>query len=431
MEEPSPAKSIRTFGALRENLIAPHTPSRKQAVIFLIIALLIAAGVAIWEVFLNRATLVLKAPAPFTAIVGSTTVACTVSPCTVELKPKNYTVLFKRSGYFDVEQKITLQRFKENTLEVEFSLIPQLRMSAKQLSSLFPLSSLKTAPEAYSKIPQTGAKIAFNATAEEAIIATQKNLFHYDSATQKVSEVTISVGTPFAWTGNTLIFLAFDDKNTHTLYAYGEEEDSALLYFERPLKESILFTNSSGSHALIGDKIAEGYAYYLINLKTRSRKRIPVPAHTIFESINDAFVIFSEETNPGINEYHAYPFDGDESIILPQAISGTTAMSDANHLLYFTAEKSDAHGDATNISIEDAISQFTLEIGEKGIESIVDGEKKISATSVYLTELSLKTKETKTLLSISLSKNQKITEMENIEGTIFFRIDKQVWELVK
>jgi len=109
-----------------------------------ILGLIILGAVAyfVWGNYINKGTVTLAGPAPFTATVfEGSDFSCDSSPCTFELKAGNYNLILEKDGFKSYLQEITVLRGQENNFNISFSKVPQLT-EIEDLPS-FPASSIK------------------------------------------------------------------------------------------------------------------------------------------------------------------------------------------------------------------------------------------------------------------------------------------------
>lgn len=426
-----------------QTLKNPHTPSRKQAIVFLIFTLTIAGALAVWELFINFGTLVLLADGPMTAKVNGETIECEIPPCSVSLKPRTYTVLFHRNGHFDDTQKVTVTRFAQTPLEAHFSVIPRLKKYTKTaIPTRFPLTSLFTAPQELPNFPKNATAAVFSPTAQAAIITIDDALAFYSAKTGSVTVLTISPRTPFTWAGGSVIFFGLDAAKTQTVYRYGVDADTPLVRFERALVNPKIAGDPSGNFLIVSDLDTE-HVHYLVDIKNLSKKRIQLNTTAELAGFTEGYALFSETTTMGETRLTAVPLASDAlgtvapAQILPKAIGGLATRSDENHLVYLTSEKTDLDGSTSQTSIEDVISQISEistpegEVSDASSTDVLENISRETKYTLYLTEFDLTTQKTKTLLAIPLAESQKISEMTNIQKTIFIRVGKEIFEIVK
>ncbi len=423
-----------------KTLTNPHTPSKKQAIVFLIFSLSVAAGLAIWELFINHGTLVLLADGPMSAYVNGDTIECQSPPCSITLKPRQYSVTFRRAGYFDDTQSINVERFAQTPITARFSVVPTIKKYVDHaIPSSFPLSSILSAPTDLPNFPKAATRAIFSPSAQQAIVTIDSKLGLYSAKTGLVSELTITPQTRFSWAGESIVFIGLDADKTQTIYLYGATADTQIVRFERALVAPFVAADPSGDFLIVSDLDKEK-VHYLVDVKNLSKKRIPLNTTAELLGFADGFAIFSEKTTLNETRINAVPltnYGTENAIVLPKAIGGIVARADDSHLVYFTKEKTDINGGASQTSIEDVISQIAQisnsdgEVSDASSTDVLDNINKESRYTVYLTELDIATQKTKTLLSIPLAENQKIIDMANVNKLLLLRIEKEIFEIVK
>ncbi len=414
-------------------IYAPHKPSRLQAVLFLIFALLVAGGLAVWQLFLNRGTLVISSDVGFEATINGRDLACEKASCSIVLEPKKYTIVMRRDGFKDDVEEVAVKRFETVTVTPKFVFIPVLQtFDTKGFSPLLPLTALKTAPAKSFKLPFKTENIFFNAAGNLAVVITDKGPYLFGAQSNSLTKLSFGTGIPFAWSGSFLAFLATNKAGGQTLFSFGAEADTPLVVFERPLTQPVLFGSSEGKFILLQDNDPTGVVYYLVDIQARTRRRLTVTANQKFVGFLGDYGIFSEteKITAESEEKTIYKLisltETATTITLPNASFSASAMY-KNTVYYVTPQEgSEGISGGATLSIDEALSQLGSGINQATQEV---STQKIPDVRYSLSRFDLATQKTTPIAPLVLKSGEIVSEIVVIDDVVLVRAGGSVYAL--
>lgn len=413
---------------------APHKPSRLQAVLFLIFALLVAGGLAVWQLFLNRGTLVISSDVGFGATINGKELACEKASCSIVLEPKKYTIVMSRDGYKDDVEEVTVKRFETVTLTPKFVFIPVLEaFDTKGFSQLLPLTALKTAPAKSFKLPFKAENIFFNAAGNLAVILTDKGPYLFGAQSNSLTKLSFGTGIPFTWSGSYLAFLANNKAGGQTLFSYGAEADAPLVVFDRPLTKPALFGSNEGKYVLLQDNDPAGVVYYLVDIQARTRRRLTVSSEQTFVRFLGDYGIFSENKKETADseEKTSYKLislnETATAITLPGASFSASALY-KNAVYYITPQEgSDGISGGATLSIDDALNQLGSGLNQATQE--VTNPQKVPDVRYSLARFDLTTQKSTPVAPLVLKEGEVVSEIVVIDDVVLVRAGGSVYAL--
>lgn len=365
-----------------------HRPSRLQAYVFFFISLLIAVFIAVWMLFINKGTLLVEGPVPFTIKVASKEKKCEFPPCALILTPHSYGVRFKKEGFFDDVQNVTLQRGKQTKITADFKLIPTIQEKG---DIVLPFSTAPLRPpflgmQKFENFPKNAKNALFSHSAHKALMTLGKELYIYDVKDRAVSEINLSLENTPAWAGDEIVFLERKDSK-HFLRLWKNKKGVDIVSFERQFKNPFLLGAPKGDLVLIVDEADDGFAYYFVDIAKKTRKRLNInPKAQVSKWVGD-YVIFENKTD---EEKEIFAIHGStfEKISLPAADAENIIELQPLVFVFTSDEKLDAE----SVRIGPAISEM--------IEAI--------NTSLFITEYNLSDQTAHTLVTIPVEGKETI-----------------------
>lgn len=102
-------------------------PPRIRALFFLIITIIVAAGVVFWMLFGDRGYLIIENDVPDSILgVLPNQQVCIQTPCRLSLPAGNYSLVFEKEGRYSISREIRINLFQENKIELHFEKKPAL-----------------------------------------------------------------------------------------------------------------------------------------------------------------------------------------------------------------------------------------------------------------------------------------------------------------
>lgn len=115
---------------------------RIKALFFLIITLIVVAGVVFWMLFGDRSYLIVEGDTPENIsgvlLAGQ---ACPATPCRFSLAAGSYDLVFEKSGFYPIKQQVYLAFFGEQRLQLDFIRKPALQYVGSLQDRSSPLGS--------------------------------------------------------------------------------------------------------------------------------------------------------------------------------------------------------------------------------------------------------------------------------------------------
>ncbi len=107
-------------------LSEPHYPSPQNVAVVFVVLLLLMAGVFVWAFVINFGHIEFSSVQPFSVEVNGKNFDCSGS-CTVDLPPRNYTVVAHTKGFYDLSFSLVVGRWTTISKPLSFELVPYLK----------------------------------------------------------------------------------------------------------------------------------------------------------------------------------------------------------------------------------------------------------------------------------------------------------------
>lgn len=387
---------------MKEMLSQPHQPSHRQAVLFFIFTLILAAGVLAWVFYFNKGVLQVSGQTPFTVTVGLDSFECVISPCNMRLTPRTYNVVVQKDGFFDFVQDAQVARGKVFEIKPVFQFIPTVKEKGKVV---LPVSGAPLRPPflGVSKLegfPKDVKSASFSASGENILLTLGKELYKYGVLKHEIAKVDLPLGTKVSWVGEKLVFLE-DEKTRQTLKWLDGKASTPIVSFERAFKNPILMGSPTGDKVLIQDEVDGNFVYYLVDTTQKSRKRIdfdeaPKGAKWALGAL--VFQLGSDDKKTIVLVDTATL---NKTTLRAADFENVTALKSG--AFYFAASsKQDTGGLKLGISIDQAIEDAKLEAANSEAKAV---EK------VFITEFNATANFYRTLAEISLKPGEALTRL--------------------
>lgn len=378
-----------------------HKPSRKQAILFFIFTLLLAAAVFTWAFFLNKGTLVAEGPAPFTIKVGTDSISCQVSPCAVSLTPRNYSVIFKKDGFFDVTQNLNINRWKELKTQVDFQFIPLLKSVGDVVlpTPSAPLRAPFIGMKSLENFPKNIKEAAFSPSGNKVLLTLGKEVYIYDVATHTVTQTTIGSGMIPTWAGEKIVFI-MDDLETagkQLLKTWNDGKPETLVSFLNKFESPRLLGSPSGKKVLIENSVGSARTYYLVDIEKKTRNKLELSPQIENAKWVGDYIVFKVD-----KRIFALNPDTLGEVDIPATDLENIITSNAPNLFIFLAESNQDSDKKVGISISDVLNETQKEI---------TAPETIAIAKIFLTQLNLTDKTARTLVEIPLAEGESVRRL--------------------
>jgi hypothetical protein len=374
-----------------------HKPSRKQAILFFIFTLLLAATVFAWAFFLNKGTLVAEGIAPFTIKVGTDSISCQTSPCPISLTPRSYDITFKKDGYSDITQNLNIKRWKELKTQVDFQFIPSLKDIGEVVlpTSSAPLRVPFIGMKRLENFPKNVKEASFSPSGNKALLTLGKEVYIYDVTTHVVTETSIGSGMLPTWVGEKIVFL-MDDSETvgkQLLKTWNDGKPEILVSFLNKFESPRLIGSPNGKDVLIENSVGSERAYYLVDTEKKTRNKLSLASQIENAKWVGDYIVFKTGTR-----IFALSPDTLGDVDLPATdIENIIESSTPNSFIFLAGSNQDSDK-KTGISISDVLNETQKEI---------TAEKPVSSKT-FLTEFNLTDKTAHTLVEIPLAEGESV-----------------------
>ncbi|GEM_PF-5587973 len=394
-----------------------HKPSKKQAVLFFLFSLALAAGVVAWTFFLNQGTLVVEGDAPFRVKAAGKQWTCENSPCSMKLAPGGHTVTLEKEGFYDDTKSAIIQRWRETKLAASFQFIPTVK-EVGELVLPFASAPLKTpfiGTKKFENFPKDVRDASFSDSGNFAILKLGKERYVYDTREHTVSELEIPLDAPAAWLGDKIVFLETSSKQILFVMEPGKQP-GATVSFMRPLGKPTLIGAPTGNKVLIRDD--DAHVFYLIDTEKLSRDRIETLGQgaAVARWTGEYFIASDSGKIVAVNGATL------EKIELRASDPENIIEMQPGILIFLSSTKQDSGKSNLNQTLEEA-----LEIAKKETVS----EQPV-ALSFFLTELNTQNSTAKTLAEIPMQPGEEIHRLtlDSTGGKIFFTKKNKLFEIL-
>ncbi|MBI5413476.1 hypothetical protein HZA42_03975 [Candidatus Peregrinibacteria bacterium] len=386
---------------MKEILAQPHQPSHRQAVLFFIFTLFLAAGVLAWVFYFNKGVLQVSGQAPFRLAVGLNSLECTGSPCRMRLTPRTYGVSVQKDGFFDFVQDAKIARGEVFEIKPVFQFIPTVKEKGKAISPVIgaPLRPPFLGVAKFEKFPKDAKSASFSASGENILLTLGKELYIYGVLKHEITKVDLPLGTKASWAGEKLVFLETAG-GKQTLKWLNGETSAPIVSFERAFKNPILIGSPAGDKVLIQENVDGDFTYYLVDTAQKSRKRLDFDTAPVKAKWALGTLVFQLGS------------DGKKVVLMDAATLNKTTLPAADFenvtafksdVLYFSASsKQDTDGLKLGISIDQAIEEAKLEAA---------GSETKAVEKVFITEFNATTNFYRTLAEVSLKPGEMLTQL--------------------
>ncbi|MBI2638556.1 hypothetical protein HYW83_03130 [Candidatus Peregrinibacteria bacterium] len=411
-----------------EDQIAIHKPSRKQALLFFFISILLAAGVIAWTFFLNKGKLVAEGPAPFRMNAGGKQIVCEKSPCIIELAPRSYDITLQKDGYYDASQRVAVARWKETKIAAQFEFIPKVydRGDIVLPFETAPLKSPFIDMKKFENFPKDVKEALFSASGNFAMLKLGRERYIYDVQNRAVSKIDVPLNAQLAWIGEKIASLETNEENEEKQILFisdtaGKRQSNAS--FARPLKNPAMFGSPLGQKIIIRDGGTN--AFYEIDVEKQSRKKIEeLTADAVVSRWVGKYIIFSEE-----EKIFALDADTFEKIELGAADAENITEIKPGVLVFLSLNKRDSGKANLNQTLEEAVEAAKKEtLSEKSAEKSVE---KTPEKSLFITEFTIENRTLRTLAEIPLKPDEIIHRLtfDANSGNLFFIKNEKLYEV--
>lgn len=394
-----------------------HKPSRLQAILFFVFSLLVAAGVFVWAIFLNKGTLIATGAAPFTLKAGTASYDCPTSPCTIQLTPKIYRLTVQKPGYFDSAPEIKIKRWNETVVAIDFQFIPALKIGG-DVNLPYPFAPLRPpflGQKRLENFPKNVKDALFSPSAKKAIITLGKEIYIYDTTDHTVAETTIGPDMAPAWLGEEIAFLKISD-DREGLMSWNAGKPAALVSFQKPFESARLLGSPSGKKMLIENIVEDVASYYLVDIEKKSRDKLMLPPQTKDAKWAGDYLVFKTEITAGESESKKRIFalnpDTLQEIDLPAIdVENVIATRTADVFIMITSAKQEASSN---------VGPSIFEVIEESKKENFEGT--LAVGTLYLTEFNVAARNGKTLLEIPMEPDDvihRLTAGEDFKNLYF------------
>ncbi|PIQ77571.1 hypothetical protein COV82_03780 [Candidatus Peregrinibacteria bacterium CG11_big_fil_rev_8_21_14_0_20_46_8] len=393
-----------------------HRPTRKHAVLFLIFALIVGSGIVGWTFFYNRGTLLLSGSAPFSYTIAGKEYTCTESPCGKKLAPTTYTFEAQKEGYYSYKELITIRRGELTKLSLNFTYVPVIESrGAVQLPFRnAPLTSSFIGKENIEGLPASASEISVAANNTQLFFTENGRAALFHIPTQKIKRTPYSGDDHLTWAGNNLYVLKQNSDGAKIIHWNGKEE-LLIVTYTRPFTAPQLIGSPSGRFLVIHDIADKRHAFYIVDLKEKTRKRLPLSEEEQQILLTKNYILIKDKKET--TAYHYQTFQKHRV----EASEITSISEPASHRLLFVSARdlATAQRDIISLSIGDALEQTQENITNNLIQN----------SKWFITEYDMEKKRYTTLASIAAEDLIPITRMEAEKDSIFFEKGNELFEV--
>lgn len=400
-----------------------HKPSRKQALLFFFISILLAAAVIAWTFFLNKGKLVIEGPAPFRVSAGGKQMACEQSPCMMELAPRVYDITLQKDGYYDASQRAEIKRWKDTKVTAQFEFIPAIREKGDLVLPFetAPLRPPFVGMKRFENFPKDVREALFSASGNFAILKLGREHYIYDVKNRAVSKIDVPISAQLIWVGEEIASLE-ENEEKQTLFIIdvnGKRRPN--VSFARALKNPQMFGAAAGGKVIIRD--GGSNAFYEIDIEKQSRRKIEeLAADVAISHLAGKYLIISEG-----GKIFAFDTDTLKKIELSAADTKNIIEIKPGVLVFLNTTKQDSGKANLRQTLEEAVEAAKEEtLSEKPAE-----EKKTPQTLLFLTEFTVETRSSRTLAEIPLDAGETVLRLtfDQNSGNLFFIKNKKLYEV--
>ncbi|MEK9133214.1 MAG: hypothetical protein AAB606_05950 [Patescibacteria group bacterium] len=399
----------------------PHQPSRKQAVVFFFLTLVLAIGVYAWVFFLNKGTLRINGAFPFKVQVSGITKTCDASPCEITLEPRNHTIILQKEGFFPDKIITEVKRWSTVDATASFKFIPV----AKELGEIsFPFKSLPLRPPflAATKLknfPKETKDVIFSPSGSSALVVLGKEIYLYDALSGTTDKTDLLITSRPTWAGENIAILE-DKASKQILQIIKNGKREVVVSFERPFKNPKILGDVGGKKILVAANETAGSSYYLVDLDQKTRKKINVQVdakNPTWVGINLAFELGDVKTKRVI----LVNTETLEEFLLPAEDSQNIIEMDNGNIVFLSSSKQDSDQPPLGMSVAEAVEEAT--------KKTFNPEKK--GTSLFVVEFDFAKKTYKTLVEIPIKKGETVSRLTPYtkDGKIYFEKDGKLFEI--
>lgn len=263
-------------------------------------ALLLSVLAILWIKVVNRGELTIRANPPFTLSLSPLggNHECLTSPCSVSVKPGEYTVNLTKPEYFAAERGVKIQRRGETRLEHDFRPIPRVQVlgdfslpepTKKVLATVHDLEEKKIwlSAEKIAALNAFAAKEVFDEISlsprGESFVALERkqgNLLWRGFDSEVAKRIRVAADIRLAWQGEKKIYLLhWDQENKKQLLRRwdlnSDKEPELITGFGREIEKSALYPDLEDRFLAASD-IQEGAEtrVYLVDTEKKSKEKI-------------------------------------------------------------------------------------------------------------------------------------------------------------
>lgn len=390
---------------MKEILNQPHQPSRRQAALFFIFTLILAAGILAWVFYFNKGVLQVSGNAPFRIVVGLDSMRCAISPCSMRLTPRIYSVSVQKDGFFDFMRDAKIARGKVFEIKPVFQFIPTVKEIGK---AVLPVSGAPLRPPflgagKLENFPKGVRAALFSASGEKILLALGKELYTYGVLKHEIAKVDLPLGTKAAWAGEKLVFL--ENEGVGQILKRLDGKIPALIaYFGRAFKNPVLIGSPAGDKVLIQDEVDEDFVYYLVDTAKKSRKRLDfdeAPTEAKWALGTLVFQLGSD----GAGDAKKIALVDAETLnktILPAADFENVTAFKPKAFYFIASSKQDTGKPKLGISIGEAIEEAKLEAADTAAKTL---------GKVFIIEFDAAANFYRTLAEIALKPGESISRL--------------------
>lgn len=354
--------------------------SKKRFIIGLLLTgLVLGILFLIWAVFLNRATIQIKARAPyFITIQGLKTIPCTTDDCVTVVAPGDYAVTLSKPGYRNEQRQIKLSFHGNYQEEVTFNFVPVLSaQTPRQLFALpatthFDLFNTKTAAvdlniqnnpvQNLAQLPASITDLTFAPDGKTAIVSQTNRISFYDLTTDTLTPLITPAGTQFFYdqAGRYVAYIKRNEGNfLQTLYLQALDEKNNLqtaipvTSFIRDLNNYVISISPDHQKIIVVDQESQNSNLYLVDLQSKNRQSLlqyPVIRDVKWLPNGKDFIFQARAENAVDDDLFLY--SGDTQKVLPLMLKtklADVAIIDDDHVLAATAQQIPGSNDLTKI----------------------------------------------------------------------------------
>lgn len=405
----------------------PHQPSRRQAVIFFLFTLILAAAIFCWVFFIDKGSLIINGPAPFDVRIGVKSTPCASAPCVLKLKPKRYTVILQKEGFFEDSQVVEIKRFQNTAATANFKFIPILREASE---IVLPMESAPLKPpflgmQTLPNFPKNAKEALFSPNENKILLSLGKEFYIYDTAAKTVGETDFAPDMRPAWLNQDIVFLEkTEEKHILKKWTVKDDKTSVLASFDRPFENPRLMGSPSGEKILIADEENSGPSYYLIDAVKKSRKKLelgPGAKKPKWTKFSDSLVFEAEES--GRAKIFILNPANLEKTNIPATDSSNVEEISPHNFIFISAEKRDSEGPQVGISITEAIEEAQKET-KQALGSAPH------SSYLFIVEFSAEKGAFKTIIEIPVKAGEKIRRLTPDDQKWRFEKEGRLFEVV-